>query len=29
MQPWGFTPEDLAVPVDVWGGADDKFLDPS
>jgi pimeloyl-ACP methyl ester carboxylesterase len=29
MQPWGFAPEDLAVPVDVWGGADDKFLDPS
>ena len=29
MRPWGFAPEDLAVPVDVWGGADDKFLDPS
>jgi len=29
MLPWGFAPEDLAVPVDVWGGADDKFLDPS
>jgi pimeloyl-ACP methyl ester carboxylesterase len=28
MQPWGFEPEDLQVPVDVWGGADDKFLDP-
>jgi pimeloyl-ACP methyl ester carboxylesterase len=29
MRPWGFAPEDLTVPVDVWGGADDKFLDPS
>lgn len=28
MQPWGFEPEDVQVPVDVWGGADDKFLDP-
>jgi pimeloyl-ACP methyl ester carboxylesterase len=29
MLPWGFAPEDVAVPVDVWGGADDEFLDPS
>ncbi|NTY62805.1 alpha/beta fold hydrolase [Mycolicibacterium sphagni] len=29
MLPWGFAPEDLTVPVHVWGGADDKFLDPS
>jgi pimeloyl-ACP methyl ester carboxylesterase len=29
MRPWGFAPEDLTVPVDVWGGADDHFLDPS
>ena len=29
MLPWGFAPEDLIVPVDVWGGADDHFLDPS
>jgi len=28
IQPWGFTPEDVEVPVDVWGGADDAFLDP-
>lgn len=29
MQPWGFTPEEITVPVDIWGGADDHFLDPS
>jgi len=28
MRPWGFAPEDLDVPVFVWAGADDKFLDP-
>jgi pimeloyl-ACP methyl ester carboxylesterase len=28
MLPWGFEPEDVTVPVDVWGGADDCFLDP-
>jgi hypothetical protein len=27
-QPWGFAPEDLQVPVDVWAGADDQLLDP-
>lgn len=29
MLPWGFVPEEVNVPVDVWGGADDDFLDPS
>ena len=28
IQPWGFAPEDLRVPVDVWGGTDDELLDP-
>ncbi|BBX68657.1 alpha/beta fold hydrolase [Mycolicibacterium psychrotolerans] len=28
MQPWGFAPEDVDVPVDVWAGADDVFLNP-
>jgi pimeloyl-ACP methyl ester carboxylesterase len=28
MLPWGFELADLAVPVDVWGGADDAFLHP-
>jgi len=27
VQPWGFTPEDLRVPVDVWAGTDDQLLD--
>jgi pimeloyl-ACP methyl ester carboxylesterase len=26
MRPWGFTPEDLAVPVDVWAGTDDELV---
>lgn len=26
---WGFKPEDLQVPVDVWAGTDDQLLDPS
>ncbi len=26
--PWGFEPEDLRVPVDVWAGTDDQLLDP-
>ncbi len=26
--PWGFAPEDLRVPVDVWAGTDDQLLDP-
>ncbi len=29
MRPWGFAPEDLDVPVDVWAGADDQLVDPS
>ncbi|WP_445168708.1 alpha/beta fold hydrolase [Mycolicibacterium sp. Dal123E01] len=29
VQSWGFAPEDVEVPVDVWGGADDSFLNPS
>jgi pimeloyl-ACP methyl ester carboxylesterase len=27
-RPWGFTPEELRVPVDVWCGRDDRLLDP-
>jgi pimeloyl-ACP methyl ester carboxylesterase len=27
-RPWGFAPEDLSVPVDVWAGRDDQLLDP-
>jgi pimeloyl-ACP methyl ester carboxylesterase len=27
-RPWGFAPEDLTVPVDVWAGRDDQLLDP-
>ncbi len=29
VRPWGFAPEDITVPVDVWGGTDDRLLDPS
>jgi pimeloyl-ACP methyl ester carboxylesterase len=29
MRPWGFAPEDLDVPVDVWAGADDQLVDQS
>ncbi|WP_099041195.1 alpha/beta fold hydrolase [Mycobacterium neglectum] len=29
MRPWGFAPEDLDVPVDVWAGADDQLVDAS
>ena len=29
MRPWGFAPEDLDVPVDVWAGTDDQLVDPS
>jgi pimeloyl-ACP methyl ester carboxylesterase len=28
VRPWGFVPEDLAVPVDVWTGTDDHLVDP-
>jgi pimeloyl-ACP methyl ester carboxylesterase len=26
MRPWGFAPEDLDVPVDVWAGTDDELV---
>jgi pimeloyl-ACP methyl ester carboxylesterase len=26
MRPWGFAPEDLDVPVDIWIGSDDEFV---
>jgi pimeloyl-ACP methyl ester carboxylesterase len=29
VRPWGFAPEDISVPVDVWAGTDDQLLDPS
>jgi pimeloyl-ACP methyl ester carboxylesterase len=29
MRPWGFAPEDLAVPVDVWAGTRDELVDRS
>ncbi|WAC92418.1 alpha/beta fold hydrolase [Mycobacterium sp. Aquia_213] len=29
VRPWGFAPEDIHVPVDIWAGTDDKLLDPS
>jgi pimeloyl-ACP methyl ester carboxylesterase len=29
MRPWGFAPEDIAVPTDIWAGADDQLMDPS
>jgi len=29
MRPWGFAPEDLTVPVDVWAGTRDQLVDPS
>lgn len=28
-RPWGFAPEDLQVPVDVWAGADDELINPT
>ena len=28
-RPWGFAPEDLRVPVDVWAGRDDQLIDPN
>lgn len=27
VRPWGFAPEDLRVPVDVWAGTEDQLLD--
>ena len=29
MRPWGFAPEDLDMPVDIWAGAQDQLVDPS
>ncbi len=29
VRPWGFRPEDIQVPVDIWGGTDDLLIDPS
>lgn len=29
VRPWGFRPENLQVPVDIWGGTDDQLIDPS
>lgn len=29
MRPWGFAPEDLAVPVEVWAGDQDQLVDPA
>jgi pimeloyl-ACP methyl ester carboxylesterase len=29
VRPWGFRPEDLQLPVDIWGGTDDQLIDPS
>jgi pimeloyl-ACP methyl ester carboxylesterase len=29
MRPWGFAPEDLTVPVDVWAGTGDELVNPS
>ncbi|GAY19458.1 alpha/beta fold hydrolase [Mycobacterium sp. shizuoka-1] len=26
MRPWGFTPEEIAIPVDVWGGEQDELV---
>lgn len=28
IRPWGFAPEELRVPVDVWAGSEDQLLDP-
>jgi pimeloyl-ACP methyl ester carboxylesterase len=29
VRPWGFAPEDLTVPVDVWAGTTDELVNPS
>ncbi|MGD9619868.1 MAG: alpha/beta fold hydrolase [Mycolicibacterium sp.] len=29
VRPWGFAPEEISVPVDVWAGTDDELLDPT
>jgi pimeloyl-ACP methyl ester carboxylesterase len=29
MRPWGFAPEDLDLPVDIWAGTSDQLVIPS
>lgn len=29
MRPWGFSPEQIAVPTDVWGGLQDELVKPA
>ena len=29
MRPWGFSPEQIAIPVDVWGGQQDELVKPA
>jgi pimeloyl-ACP methyl ester carboxylesterase len=29
VRPWGFTPGELTVPVDVWVGTRDELVNPS
>lgn len=29
MRPWGFAPEDLTVPVDIWFGSEDALVNPT
>ena len=29
MRPWGFRPEDLDIPVDIWAGRDDQLVNSS
>jgi pimeloyl-ACP methyl ester carboxylesterase len=28
-RPWGFAPEDLDIPVDIWAGTQDQLVNPS
>ena len=27
LRPWGFAPEDVTIPVDIWAGTDDQLVD--
>lgn len=29
MRPWGFSPEQITIPVDVWGGQQDELVKPA
>jgi hypothetical protein len=29
IRPWGFAPEELTVPVDVWAGTRDELVNPT